>query len=169
MSDQKKIPHIFYGGVFFDKIFIEKGGALDEAKPQGFRVFQPNRFRNSPVVIGFFSWWLYEKPAFIFSLMLKNCDKLLDFFSIGILLQTLFLPWKRDEIDTTNLALDDKIRVFFMNLVSRLVGAVVRLFTIFAGLIIVVITFAFGLAVPILFIALPFLGIFLIFNSIFVS
>jgi hypothetical protein len=56
-----------------------------------------------------------------------------DYFSFAILLRTLFQPWKRDTISTEHLSLQERFEVWGLNLVARLVGAVIRGATIIAG------------------------------------
>lgn len=85
------------------------------------------------------------------------------------MLKTLFYPWKKDEMDTTNMALDDKIKVFGMNIVSRFVGAIVRSITIFCGLGAIASGFMAGSLASLAFILLPAISIFLFFNSIFLK
>lgn len=75
-------------------------------------------------------------------------------------------PWKKDEIDTTNMALDDIIRVWFMNLVSRLVGGAVRSLTILAGLFLIICSILFGIVCFIGFVFLPLIVVYLIINGL---
>lgn len=111
-------------------------------------------------------WWLYEIPHLIIVTSLRTSRKLFSFFSINLLFRTLLLPWKRDEIDTTNMSLDDKLQVWIMNLVSRLAGAVVRSITILLGLLAVSLTYALGAVSLIGFIGLPVLGVLVIVLSL---
>ena len=82
-----------------------------------------------------------------------------------MLLKTLFDPWKKDEIDTTNMAMDDIIKVWFMNLISRVVGASVRSITIMVGLGAIAGVFIGSVLFFIGFILLPVLVVFLIING----
>ena len=75
-------------------------------------------------------------------------------------------PWKKDEVDMTNLALDDRIKVWGMNLVSRFVGFMVRAITISIGLLAIIFTvlaaivcFAGFITFPIIIIFLLYLGL----------
>jgi len=84
--------------------------------------------------------------------------KLYDFFSISLLLRTLLLPWKRDELNATNASLDVVIRIWMMNMVSILVGFTVRSATIMIGLFVLFVT---SLAIVVslaVFYTLPFLS-----------
>jgi len=119
-------------------------------------------YREYPQLVAFVYWWFLFVPTKIITIAIRMVGKAFRFFSIDLLLKTLLQPWKRDEIDTTNLALDDKIRVWMMNLVSRLVGAIVRGGTIviglgaIAGIIIVAIISLVG------FILLPVISLWLV-------
>ena len=66
----------------------------------------------------------------------------------------------------TNLALDDRIRVMAMNLVSRFVGATVRSITILVGLLIIILVFSAMCISYIGFILLPIIVIFFIINGL---
>ena len=104
----------------------------------------------------FFLWYassIRRTSQIVWLLMLKN----LDYFSIPILLKTLFSPWKRDVISTKDLSLNEKFRIWIFNLMSRLIGAVIRLFTIFFGLFLTLFLFIFGLIVVMIWIIFPFL------------
>ena len=123
-------------------------------------------FREYPMLVGFFYWWLRDTPSLILHTGEKIVAYVYSYFSIPILLKTLFDPWKKDEIDTSNMAIDDKVKVLIMNLVSRLVGAAVRSITIFVGLLFIIFTML-AVAVGILgFILLPFISLALIIKSI---
>ncbi|MFH1855410.1 MAG: hypothetical protein ABH810_03345 [bacterium] len=66
----------------------------------------------------------------------------------------------------TNLALDDRIRVMMMNLVSRFVGATVRSITIMVGLLVITLVFLAMCISYIGFILLPIIVIFFIINGL---
>ncbi len=104
----------------------------------------------------FFLWYVYSLKRLtqiVWLLVLKN----LDYFSIPLLLKTLFAPWKRDILSTQGLSLNDKFRIWIFNLLSRLIGAVVRLITIFFGLFLTAFLLVFGLVAIIFWLILPFL------------
>ena len=107
-------------------------------------------------------------PSRIIYVANKSVTKLFNYFSIDLLLKTLFLPWKRDEVDMTNMSLDDRLRVMLMNLISRLVGAVVRTGTIFVGTLSIIATALSALVALILFVASPLLALALIIGGILI-
>jgi predicted methyltransferase MtxX (methanogen marker protein 4) len=96
---------------------------------------------------------------------LKVIKKIRQFFSISLLFRTLFAPWKRDEINMGNLSLQDRLRVLVMNLISRLVGAIVRGGTIVVGIISIISTtigFTFAISA---FVLLPILSLLLLMTA----
>ncbi|MCX6809910.1 MAG: hypothetical protein NTZ65_04160 [Candidatus Berkelbacteria bacterium] len=123
-------------------------------------------FRELPVIFGFFIWWIKVVPSKIIYIAKKLTLKAFAFFSIDLLLKTLILPWKRDEVDTTNMALDDRLKVWMMNLVSRLVGAVIRGAVICFGLLTIIGIFLGEIIALVGFILMPVIIIALIVMSI---
>ncbi|OQA52390.1 MAG: hypothetical protein BWY43_00539 [candidate division WS2 bacterium ADurb.Bin280] len=110
-------------------------------------------------MIAFLSWWWIAVPSKIVYIGKRMLVKLYDFFSISLLLKTLLLPWKRDEINATNVSLDVVIRIWIMNMVSVLVGFTVRGMTIFIGFVVLFLTCLITVFVLIGFYLLPFLSI----------
>jgi hypothetical protein len=60
---------------------------------------------------------------------------LIQFFSISLLLRTLFSPFKRIEDEQTHIGLENFFETLVMNVVSRIVGAIARLSILLIGLI----------------------------------
>lgn len=83
----------------------------------------------------FFGWWYGEALDHLLSFVGHFYAYLFDLFSVKICLQTLFAPWKRDEIGYQNLSLQQQFQVWALNMSSRFVGFWVKLFTIFTCLI----------------------------------
>ncbi len=82
--------------------------------------------------------------------------------SIPTLARTLFAPWKRDYDDASDQSLAGKMRVGFENLISRFVGLLIRVFTIFAGLAIVAFEAIFYAGAFCLWLGLPFVVVILL-------
>jgi ATP-dependent Clp protease ATP-binding subunit ClpC len=83
------------------------------------------------------------------------------YFSLPLLLPTLFYPWKRlvDDEKTPGFNLEVAFRRLTFNLISRCIGAVVRLFLLIFGLLAFFPTFLVGLIGLLFWIILPFIGI----------
>lgn len=114
-----------------------------------------------------FTWWFSFIPKKILEIARKTFKKAQTFFSIDLMLKTLLLPWKKDEIDSSNMALDGKIQVLMMNLVSRFVGAIMRSMVIFTGILSMGAIILGTMLAEIIFILTPVLSILLIFLGLF--
>lgn len=116
-------------------------------------------------MITYLNWWYAEEPAYIWRSIKIITKKIYLNFSVSILLRTLFDPWKRDARYIENASLDVRFNLLVGNLVSRLVGFVVRFFTILIGLFLTIMAFILMVAFFIGWLALPILIIFLLFNG----
>lgn len=70
-----------------------------------------------------------------FDMITGKLKKTADFFSIKLLLGTIFAPYKQISAETDAISFNDKIKAFFDKLLSRLIGAVVRLSMIGLGML----------------------------------
>lgn len=107
----------------------------------------------------FFAWWYIESPKNVLNFCLSMIKYTYHLFSIPYLVKTLFAPWKRDITSPINPSIRDLFMAFVYNVIARLIGFVVRFFTIIAGLIIISITVALLVAFFILFLLFPILSI----------
>ena len=78
-----------------------------------------------------------------------------DFFSLKLLLKTLFEPFKQISNGTVNGSLEDRFRAFIDRLISRIVGAVVRIGLLIIGLFLIIIEAVAGLALLIIWPVVP--------------
>ncbi len=93
------------------------------------------------------------------------------FFSVGLLLQTLFYPWRRDIAFASWRGFHPLLELnrLINNFISRLMGAVVRLPVILVGLLVEVAILIFGIAGFVLWLGLPifFIAALIIFVGFF--
>ena len=116
-------------------------------------------------MLGLFSWWYGAGWAGVMQATQRRLSKLAEMFSIGILLQTLFSPWRRI-ITYPGAGIDAKLRAFGDNLVSRCIGFTVRFFVLIsAGVAFVVLGLA-GLLEIILWPLVPLLAVGLIITGL---
>lgn len=104
-------------------------------------------------------WW-YTRGWKVF--ITKLMDKLrnaADFFSISLLIRTLFAPFKQIDANGGGNALADKMRAFGDRLMSRFIGAVMRLGILIVGLVLLILESIVGLVLIMLWPLMPFLPI----------
>lgn len=86
-------------------------------------------------LVGIISWWYGGGLRARANASIDRLLKTADYFSLGLLVRTLFAPFRQVSAGSTNGPVGVQIRAFFDKLFSRLVGAVVRLFLLVFGLI----------------------------------
>lgn len=103
-------------------------------------------------------WQFLESPKNVLAGW-KNFLKFgLNYFSLPLLFKTLFSPWRRYSWSYGR-GFDIKryLEVFFSNLISRILGAIVRIFLIISGILFEVFILFAGLIVFLAWLVLPFL------------
>jgi len=106
-----------------------------------------------------FSWWygvgLREQIAKIKMSFVVNNDR----FSIGLLLRTLFQPFRQISADSGGRSVEERMRSGFDKLISRFIGAIVRSFVIIAGLIVTIFMAVISFIRIVLWLTMPALPI----------
>ncbi|MFH1780952.1 MAG: hypothetical protein ABH841_03040 [Candidatus Nealsonbacteria bacterium] len=89
----------------------------------------------------------------------QNCLKFnLNYWSVSLLLKTWFSPWRRyRSAYGRNFSLTKYFETFTFNMLSRVIGAIMRSVLIVSGLFAEVLIFLSGAAVFVLWLILPFL------------
>jgi len=93
--------------------------------------------------------------------------KLLDHFSVPIILRTFFEPWKRDVVYVSGASLEKRLHIWFLNMVSRLIGATMRFFVLIGFLFSMLIWLFVFINVLIVWFFFPVVLIFLIVLGIY--
>ncbi len=122
--------------------------------------------KKQNIIIQWFFWHFLEAPKDILKIW-KNFLKFnLYYFSIALLLKTLFFPWRRYQWTVSGRGFDigKYLEAFFSNLISRILGAIVRSIFIIIGLLTEFFIFLAGM---ILFLGWLILPVFLIASLIF--
>ena len=113
-------------------------------------------------LVGIFQWWYgngllqYIRQSFLGVL------RTADFFSVGLLLRTLFNPFRQISAAPVGGALSVQLSAFFDKLFSRAIGAVVRSMVIIIGILMILLRFLWMIVGIIMWLALPlmpFIGI----------
>lgn len=111
----------------------------------------------------FFTWWYGPGWKNAFIRITKRVETLAAELSMGILLGSLFEPWKQiTSYSRPNSPLDVKLHVLMDNVFARIVGFIVRVSVLIFGLIACGITFIFGLVLAIAWPLVPLIPLFFI-------
>lgn len=121
---------------------------------------------TNSLFILYFSWWYGYLPRRLFLAFQAAVITIIDLFSVKVLLRTLFSPWKRDQISTDGLSLQEKFQIWTLNAASRIIGFLVKTFVLITFIIVFVaavtvfaLLFCLWIAFPLAIIGLIILGI----------
>ena len=117
-------------------------------------------------MITYFYWWYFEEPLILWRAVRIITKKIFFSFSVSVLLRTLFDPWRRDVTYVENASLQELFNIWLGNFISRLVGFVVRTFTILVGFILTMISLVILLAFILAWFLSPVIIILLIINGV---
>lgn len=85
--------------------------------------------------MAFVRWWYGVGWTDQFDSARLYVRKINDFFSVSLLFRSLFQPFRQISAGSVRGGLDVQLRAWFDRLISRVIGAIVRLFMILAGLV----------------------------------
>jgi hypothetical protein len=88
------------------------------------------------------------------------------FFSIPLLLRTLFSPWKRVTTEHTKYGLEDLAETILFNIMSRVVGALIRSVLLIMGIVSLVVVLVAYVAFLTLWAVLPAVALFSLMSGI---
>ena len=109
--------------------------------------------------MGIFSWWYGSGWLARLQMMESRLQKSADFFSVKLLISTLFSPFRQISAESAAISLADNIRAFFDKLLSRVIGATVRSFMIIFGLVVMFLHILFGAAILLFWLVVPLLSV----------
>lgn len=110
-------------------------------------------------LVGIFQWWYgsgwlrHVKRSYVGVL------RVADFFSLGLLLKTLFSPYKQISAGGVQGPFPVVFRAFLDRLFSRVVGGVIRTFTALVGLVVIMLRALWMLASIILWTVVPLIPV----------
>lgn len=112
-------------------------------------------YNSNMFLVGILSWWygggLMNRPKIIKQRLTSSAD----FFSINLMLSTLFAPFRQISAGQVSGPLNYQIRAFFDRLISRFIGAFMRFLMILAGVLSIIFQAVFGAITIIVWILLP--------------
>ena len=119
---------------------------------------QPKKWYNAlMLIVAFVQWWYGPGWHDAANRLMTRLHETYLTFSVPILLRTMFAPWKRI-ITYPGRSIGERSRASLDNLISRVVGLVVRGCALGAALAIMGVYLIFGGALLILWPAIPLLG-----------
>lgn len=110
-------------------------------------------------IVGFFSWWYGAGWLRCGAVVRDSLLSAYDYFSLDLLLRTLFSPFRQISAGKVRGPIGVQLRAFADNLISRVIGSVVRSFVIVIGSITLLIASLFGLTRLIIWPLIPVLPV----------
>jgi hypothetical protein len=107
-------------------------------------------------LVGLLSWWYGRGWLSQLNKTSGRWHSTVEYFSIGQLFATLFAPFR--QISATNTSSPNPVeamRALFDQLISRLIGGLVRSFTIFIGIAAIILQFVYGSIILMLWFFVP--------------
>ncbi|TWP26500.1 hypothetical protein EUA60_02230 [TM7 phylum sp. oral taxon 346] len=96
-------------------------------------------------IVGMISWWYsvgWKRAAVD---VWESIERLYDTFSLGLLLKTLFAPWRQISAGKVRGPIGVQLRAFFDRLVSRIIGGFIRTITLMIGVVALCVMLLIGL------------------------
>lgn len=115
-------------------------------------------------IMGFLSWWYGMGWRGRVVRLREKIASTVDYFSIDLLLRTFFSPFRQISAGKTNGPLNLQLHAFFDRLISRAIGAMVRLVMIIVGILAILLYSIVGAIMLVLWAVVPltpFIGVFL--------
>jgi hypothetical protein len=110
-------------------------------------------------IAGILSWWYGPGWRQRISIMQGHVDSTMDYFSIGLLLKTLFSPFRQISAGKVSGPLAVQMRAFFDRLISRVIGGMIRSVMVIVGVCAIIITVVVGCMSLVLWAFVPLLPI----------
>jgi hypothetical protein len=95
-------------------------------------------------IVGILSWWYGPGWRERVLIMRENVDSTMDYFSIGLLLKTLFSPFRQISAGKVSGPLAVQMRAFFDRLISRVIGGMIRSVMVVVGIVAIIVTGLIG-------------------------
>ena len=108
------------------------------------------------IIIAFLQWWYGAGWTEQIRAVNRRLESVFETFSVGILLRTLFAPWKQIIVDPgKNRSANIKLSAGIDNLISRFVGITIRTMVLIAAMLTLVFTFILSIILVIIWPLMP--------------
>lgn len=95
-------------------------------------------------IVGILTWWYGSGLLMRIAIVRERIGSTMDYFSIDLLIVTLFSPFRQISAGGVTGSLGIKWRAFVDRLVSRIIGAIARLILIIVGSVGIILTIIIG-------------------------
>ena len=106
-------------------------------------------------MLAYFKWWYSENLARLWRFGGRFFVFIFDLFSVTICLKTLFAVWRRDQIDTHDLDIKEKLQAWSLNFASRFIGLFIKTITLIVYLITTLLFIAVFAGAVLLYLGFP--------------
>lgn len=106
-------------------------------------------------LVGLISWWYGDGLKGRFLRTVEDWRRTAAFFSIGQLASTLFSPYRQISANVSRDSFAATIKGVFDQLISRIIGSIIRTFTIIAGVVTLIFHLLEGVVLTVLWLFMP--------------
>jgi len=117
--------------------------------------YNVSSYNGGMFLVGILSWWYSNGWSSRIQIIKGQLSTSADFFSIGLLVSTIFAPYRQISAGSVTGSISDKFHAFFDRLISRFVGAFVRSFMIIVGIVAMFMQVVFGVIVIVVWPIVP--------------
>lgn len=118
---------------------------------------------NKIIILQFWSWYYIKAVKGLINAWKNFIIFIREYYSIPLLLKTLFHPWRRDITKYgRGFSIKNFLETLIFNLISRSLGFIIRFFTIIVGIVCLLGVIILGLVIILLWFLLPLILLFLI-------
>ena len=110
-------------------------------------------------MVSILSWWYGDGWRQRFMMLRESLAKTLDYFSLGLLLKTLFKPFREISAGKVRGPINIQMRALVDQLISRFIGAAVRSIVILIGCLVIILQLVWGMVVLAGWGLIPFLPV----------
>jgi hypothetical protein len=109
--------------------------------------------------VGMLSWWYGNGWRARVGVMSRQLGATSDYFSITLLLRTLFSPFRQISAGSVSGSIGDQARAFLDKTISRLIGAILRISMVIMGVIVIILQIVLNILMIIIWPVIPALPI----------